>query len=375
MFVYLALLIPIITVFYLILFQHRHLLWWEIGLTMLIPTLCIFGIKLISQESLMYTPEYWNSYVTRAEYFEEWDEEVSCRHPIYETETYTDSKGNTHTTQVLVGYEHPYDVEYHPEEWYLRGSGGESISCNATMFESLCTKWSNKTFEDLHRDYHSNDGDKYFTVFDSSFSHIEPLASLHKYKNKVKCSDSVFQFKTIDPKKVTVYEYLKPVNWKCNYIYNWTNQADQELLQRWNSYLGRKKKVTLIVLPYVNKSISEAYDQEAYWKGGNKNEFITCIGISSNTVSWCHVISWTPQTILKTQIEREVVDLKNFNMNNLINYLGTTIDSSEGVIRRDFEEFDYITVPVPLWGIILIYILTILSSVGLAIEVCTNDAE
>jgi len=376
MLIYFSWLIPVITVIILLTYFNKKVAWWEVGVVLGVPILLTLAFKVIGQQSLIYTTEYWNSYGTRAEYYEAWDEEVPCRHPIYETETYTDGEGNTQTRQVLVGYMHAYDVDDHSPYWEVNGSCGECFRIPQSKFDELCNRWHNKTFQDLHRDYHSKDGDMYYTVWDSTFPTIEPMATMHQYKNKVKNSDSVFQFKKINPKEVKVYNYNGIQDqYTCDYIYAAGHQNEQILLRQWNALLGAKKKVVFMLIPYYNQPYTACLDQEAYWKGGNKNEFILCVGVSSMTISWAHVISWTPQYTLKAKVEREVKDMKKFDCRKIINYLGATIQKHPTFIRRDFEEFNYINVPVPTWAIIVAYIVSLISSICLGIWAEENEFE
>ena len=61
------------------------------------------GIIEVSQVS---SKEYWGSMVDRVEYYEAWDEEVPCRHPVYCEGTRTNSKGEEETYEYECGHEH-----------------------------------------------------------------------------------------------------------------------------------------------------------------------------------------------------------------------------------------------------------------------------
>lgn len=121
MIIYFALLIPVIAILYALIFQHKKVVWWEALPTLVIPILFIFMVKYLGQKSLEYSDEYWNSYGTYAEYYEDWNEYI---HQIC-TRTYPcgkDSDGNTkYCTET---YDCSY-VQYHPEHWELYGSGSE----------------------------------------------------------------------------------------------------------------------------------------------------------------------------------------------------------------------------------------------------------
>jgi hypothetical protein len=368
--VYLAWLIPISVIVVVNVYYRKRVMWWESLIVLLIPILLTMIIKLIGQSSVMYSNEYWNSYGLKAEYYEPWDERVSCRHPIYHTEVSMDFHGNLQTHQVYVGNEHPFDVDYHGPEWRLIGTDNQTLGIPQSKFEELCTRWGNKQLHDMNRHYHSINGNAYFSVWNSTFSDIEPIASMHNYKNKIKTSDSLFR--NVDF-KLKPYDYKTVNGYMCDYIYGDNNLEDQLLLRQWNALLGAKKKVVMMLIPYYNEPRVNAINQEAFWKGGNKNEFILCVGITNKIIEWVHVISWTPQIVLKEKIEREVLRMEKYDTKSVINYMGNEIQSCDGVMRRDFEEFNSITVPIPTWATVLIYILSILSSVGLAYWAMANE--
>lgn len=361
MWIFLFLLIPLFTAGYLCYKYPKTVTWWEALLVILIPTLVVLGIKYSSQESVGWSREYWTSCATEAQYYEEWNELVAETHYTY------DSDGN------ITGSYVTYHTEWHSPRWEMVGSCGEHIGIPQNTYVMLKNRWANESFIDLRRSYHTKDGDEYVTKWNKQFASIESITTSHLYRNKVKVSNSVFNFKKIDAKTTKVVEY-NPINThKCDFIYGWDNQGDQEYLRKWNAYTGAKKKVALMVMVFKNRPLEDAFIQESYWKGGNKNEFIVCVGVSSNTITWAHIISWTPLTTLKVQVVREIVDMKTLNMFQLLKYLGETINSVPNVVRRDFREFDYLTVPVPWWGYVLALILCIGCSIGMAIFVVEND--
>jgi len=371
MLITLALLIPILTAIALFIYKREYVTWWEYVIVLVVPFMCVLGIKAVAQASLMYTDEYWTTMGTKAAYYEAWDEEVPCEHPEYETDT--DSEGNTTTR--FVGYEHAYDVDDHPPIWILQDNLGQDFSISKSKFEELCSRWNNKTFKDLNRDYHSIDGDMYFTVWDSTFSSIESISTTRKYKNKIKHSDSLFQFKKVDLKDQLLFKYKKPDNYyKCNFIYGAGTESEQLLLRRWNTVVGSKRKAVLMVIVYYNKPMEVSYNQEAYWKGGNKNEFILCVSVDEKKkIQWTRVLSWTKETTLKAQVEREIQEMETFDLTAVINYLGTTVEGNPRCIRRDFEEFNYISVPVPLWGSIFALLVSLIISFIIADLVAKNE--
>jgi hypothetical protein len=204
--IWLALLIPLFAVAILAIFYNKHMVVAEYAIVFLVPIFCIVIGKISSTYSQTHDTEYWNSYGIKAVYEEEWDEEVPCRHPIYETETDEDG----YTTTTFVGYEHLYDVDNHPPKWYLQDNIGEHIGIDKNFFESVCKIWNMRQFQDMRRDYHSIDGDAYITIYDKEFEHVIPLCKIHSYENRVQSSKSVFNFDEVSKEiksQYTLYDY------------------------------------------------------------------------------------------------------------------------------------------------------------------------
>lgn len=232
----------------------------------------------------------------------------------------------------------------------------------------------NRKFEELNRDYHTNDGDKYVTTWNKKFEDIEPITTIHRYKNKVKHSDSIIPFSR-NEQKLPVLEYMKLDGYFCNFIYGYNDGKAQMLLRQWNAWLGAKKKVVMMIMVFENQPYQIALEQEAYWRGGNKNEFIVCIGTKNGAIEWARVISWTPQTVLKVQLAREIKEMEPFNILRIVNYVGATVEETSGYIRRDMEEYDYLTVPVPTVATVLAFMLSFVLSGSLLVWSVKNEFE
>ena len=102
--------IPVITCLILLFGFRQFTAWWEY-LVVLLPSILLssalyFGLLEIQETDT----EYLGYYVSKVEYYEDWDEWVhqTC------TRTWTDSKGNTHTET----YDCSHSV-YHPEYWQM----------------------------------------------------------------------------------------------------------------------------------------------------------------------------------------------------------------------------------------------------------------
>lgn len=117
-----------------------------------------------------------------------------------------------------------------------------------------------------------------------------------------------------------------------------------------------------------------AYHQECYWKGGNKNEFIVCIGIdNSNNIKWCRPFSFTEVQEIKVETRNVVQEMDKLNLDALSEFLYKEIDKK--YIRKHFKDFSYLTVDPKGWQITLTVILTIILNVGLSLWLIKNEFD
>lgn len=374
--IWLSLLIPLITIIVLIVFYSKRIHWLEYIVLFTVPLLCIIGGKFCSVQSQIKDTEYWDSHTVISSYYEAWNERVSCRHPKYETRTrtvrYTDSNGRSHsrmeTYQVRVGNMHMYDVDYHPENWNKQDNIGNRYSISKSEFEYLCTLWTNRVFKDMHRKYHTIDGNAYYTTYDKVFDHTQPICITRSYENKIQCSKSVFNFQEVD--KATkdyyqLYDYTDKPTYGVPYDYVNTRLA------QYNGLNGSKRQLHMILCVYTNKPLEAGMFQESYWKGGNKNEFIVCVGVNNTNITWTKVISWTEVEDLKVRTAREIKEMGGYNPVKIVDYMGNNIPKT--FIRKEFKDFNYISVEPTTSAVIWTFVITLLVTLGIAIFSIKND--
>jgi hypothetical protein len=371
--IWMAMFIPFITIGLLLWKFSRKITPWEYGLILGVPLLAILISKGCIETFQTSDDEYWGGHVLNSEYYESWDEKVSCRHPRYET--YTDSNGNTHTR--FVGYDHAYDVDWHQPYWVINTTIG-AFHVPEDRFSRLVHKFGNKTFVDLHRRYYSKDGDKCVAVWKNDLETLEPVTTIHSYCNKVQASNSVFNFKEVNPKDFGLFEYPK-VNseYKQRSIIG-NGGADhiqaETKLDYFNATLGNKKQVRMFVLVFKNQPLQAAFDQENYWKGGNKNEFITCIGVDDSLIiQWAHIFSWSEVEDLKIDARDQLEKDKPLELVKYVEWLGTNIE--ERFKRKSFTDFDYLSVDPPMGAIIFVYLLTIAICIGIGVWAVRNELD
>lgn len=369
MIIYFALLIPIITVLFLYIYYKREIVWWEFFINIVATFLLVLCSKLIIESIQVHSIEYHGSIITKIEYYEDWNEYIS------QTCTRTVSCGKNCTTTET--YDCSY-VSYHSAEYIVYTSTGESFHISRNQYVYIEGKFQNNAFVDMRRDFYSDDGDMYYSVWDGSESKIEPVTIEKSYENRIKVADqSLFHYKEVtkeDIKKYNLKNYPEVNGYYQNCILG-DNSPDAKVadnkFQNLNAVLGAKKQVKVFILVFEG-DLDASYYQEYYWSGGNKNEFIVCIGIDkSRKVNWCRVISWCKSEDLKVDVKNYIEKQETLNLTTLYPYMFKEIDKK--YVRRDFKEFEYLTVEPPLWSIIVVFILTILMNIGISIWIIQNE--
>lgn len=387
MIIWLALLVPVITAFVLFFFFRHKTAWWEFAIPFLASLLFIWIMKFTTELSLTSDTEYWGEPITQAIYSEPWDEEVPCRHPKYCTRYNScksrDSKGNCRGgyEEYQCGYKHAYDVDYHSEYWEVTTASGNSSNISQAEFNRYVNKWGNKSFVDKHRDYHSIDGDWYVSTCPNDDSKIECFVTSHSYENRVQASHSVFNYPDVEEKDVAFYGLYDYPSIYENYKQigilgpgDSTKAIAENKIQILNAKLGPKKQVKVFVLVFKNKSDDVAYHQECYWKGGNKNEFVVCIGVdNAMNVTWCRPFSFTEVQEVKVETRNYVESMGKLNLSKVSDFLYTEIDQK--FKRKHFRDFSYLTVEPKGWQVILTFILTVVINLGLSLWLIKNEYD
>jgi len=312
-------------------------------------------------------------FLDRVEYYEEWDEWIdqTCTR-----ECCCDSKGQNCSTET-------YDCSYrrdHPAEWVLVNTIGERISISKNEYERLKNKLGNNKFVDMNRDYYRIDGDMYLSVWDRDSLRAVPVTTLHTYENRVKASDaSVFHFDDLDQEDVVRYglKDYPPIkdHYKMDAVLGDSSSDATRAntkLKYINGALGHKKEVCVLLLVFKNQPLEAGFKQEAYWKGANMNEFVICVGINDDReVQWGKVISWTTNEKLKIDVTNLLNQQDKLNLCSIVDQVYPMVQ--ESFKRRDFKEFNYLTVEPPLWAIVTTYLFVILVNVGISAWVVGNE--
>lgn len=362
--IWFSLIIPIVTIIVLVTFFHKRVTWWEYALQFIIPVIVIFSAKHISINALTKDKEYWNNYATVAHYDEAWDEYI---HKTCSRESCSGSGKNRSCTTTY--YDCSY-VEDHPPEWYMYDNAGTRHNITQNYFNMMVGLWKNKTFKDLGRNYHSYDGDRYVTRWNKKrdIANVVTITTTHTYENRTQVPNEVFNYQKVDSttqKQYGLYKYTWSYD-RDNYtpIKGDKNAIANKILNMHNALNGLEAQLHTEILVFHDKPSMAGEWQKALWKGGNKNEFIICIGKKGNNIDWVNVFSWTVNEKLKIDVRNGIVNMKEYDIRKITDFVVSEVHPK--FIRRQFKEFSYIQVNPSTKAVLITFLIVLLLSLGLA---------
>lgn len=366
--------IPFITALTLFLFFRKRVVWWEY-LSLIIPSLLFtLLVNVIMVECNSTDTEYLGGYVNKITYYEDWDELVRVRHESRDR-VGTDKDGRPiYKTRVWYTTER----RYHPKRWtYTSNDNRFETSIDERLYNKIKNRLNNKSiFKDMNRKYYKKDGDSYITYYDGSVQHIYDLTRKHTYRNKIKAKQShtIFKLLDIDEKmadSLKLYKYPEIYDLTQNPIIG-RNVSDEELqiFKYINATKGKSNQFRTFVLFFNYDELEKSELQKSYWQNGNKNEFVVSIGLKGDSVVWTNCFSWCdiPKLEIMTKnyfINNPKLDLKAYGiwLNNRIN------DNWE---RKQFSDFDYITINVSDGQFVWLFILTLLINILISVAIINN---
>lgn len=380
--VYLCLLIPFFNIAVLFFFFRSKTIWWEFIIPIVGSFIFIFVAKYVAVQALVSDTQFLGGYAKEVRYYEPWNEKVHCRHAKYCSKYSCSGSGKNRSCGMKsyqCGWQHMYDVDYHPEYWSVVTTFGENTISKTRHDEILRKKFKvSPTFQDLHRNYHTINGNMYFGRWDGKDETLEPVVIDESYENRPKASRSVYRFQELDSFDIKEYH---PFNYPAIDSYQhqvallgYNDPVAERKLQILNSRLGIKKHVKVFVVVFKNKTMDAGRIQERYWEGSNKNEYIITVGINDqNKVIWAYDFSWT-------EVAETKVDTENFIQNQEVLDLPSIVDFVYGELEakwipRDFHEFDVLTIQPSMTAIIIILFLTLALNGGMSYWIITNEFD
>lgn len=361
-------LIPIVTVGILAFKFREKTAWWEYVVVLVPSILLFFALKYSFVYISSLDKEYLSDLVSKITYYEDWDETVMVTH----TRTVSCGKGKTRTETYVVP-----ERRYHPKRYVYETVTGETNDVSEDEYKLICYKLNMPAvFKDMHRSYRSKDGDAYVTSWNRTRENSYPVTWTHLYQNKVKASSySIFKYGNMSEEEIKenkLFDYPEIKNNDQNPILGFTaTDTDIDAVRYLNGYRGSKNQIHVFILCFNNPSLEVAEMQKAYWQGGNKNEFVVCLGVKNNTVIWCNPFSWSDEPMLEVKTRDYFIKHPDINFKDYAEWLDTQIDKNWH--RKEFNDFNYLSIELSIGWYIAILIIILCYNVGISYWVITNE--
>lgn len=365
------LLIPFIVALILLIFFRKETVWWEYFILLVPSVLFYFLIRFIIISVEESSTEYLGTYATMITHYDDWDEWIhrTCTKTV-------GSRKHRHTVTYDCSYR-----EYHPEKWEIKDREGCEFPISKREFDSIRNVWkTQKKFKDMHRHYFTKDGDAQYYTWDSRKRlTIHDLTYPKPYDNKIKLSKSIFNFEDIDEdeaKRLGLYEYPEVSDqfYQCPLIgFRGKDFKGRREFEYLNGMYGKKYQFRCFVLFFYNKDITISVRQRDYWVGGNKNEFIVCIGLDSitNNIQWNNCFSWSDNPSLEVHTEQYLNSCTKLNLSELSKFIQKRVPTEWK--RKEFSDFNYIHIELTTTQYVIILIFILLYNIGASIYVITNQ--
>ena len=361
-------LIPIITAGILAFKFREKTAFWEYVVVLVPSVLLFFALKYSFVYISSLDKEYLSDLVSKITYYEDWDETVMVTH----TRTVSCGNGKTRTETYVVP-----ERRYHPKRYVYETVTGETNDVSEDEYKLICYKLNMPAvFKDMHRSYRSKDGDAYVTSWNRTRENSYPVTWTHLYQNKVKASSySIFKYGNMSEEEIKenkLFDYPEIKNNDQNPILGFNaTDTDIDAVRYLNGYRGPKNQIHVFILCFNNPSLEVAEMQKAYWQGGNKNEFVVCLGVKNNTVIWCNPFSWSDEPMLEVKTRDYFIKYPDINFKDYAEWLDTQIDKNWH--RKEFNDFNYLSIELSIGWYIAILIIILCYNVGISYWVITNE--
>ena len=216
----------------------------------------------------------------------------------------------------------------------------------------------------------------------------DPVAKTHRFQNYIKAApDSLFN--TLSEKKSFERFQSKVPEYPAHiYDYHYINRvltvgSPVSDLAQWNAdlsmrlrTLGPAKQANVVLVFTSEQDPDFANALKSAWLGGKKNDVIVVIGTPAYpTIEWVRVLSWTDRELFKVQLRDAIMDLKTVDRNAILDTVENLITS--GFQRKHMADFEYLKnqIEPPTWAIVLLFILSVLASVGTSVVFSRMDGS
>ena len=375
--IYLTFIIPVVTCLILFFRFRQKTVWWEY-LVVFIPSVAAsFLTQFIMVRYNADDTEYLGSYTVAVQHYDKWNEW------IHKTCYRTVKTGKTSTTI-------PYDCSYcqtHPEYWVAIQNTGKEERLTRADYQKIVKLWGTpQQFIDMHRRYHTKDGDAQRHDWNGKRLHAITYTDEHSYENRTQASSSLYRFSTVteeDVKQFGLANYPKSYHTDSFGITREdhrpvlgakVSEEVQRTFQFINGYYGKKHQFRIYVCLFPDGSASLADKQRDLWKGGNKNELVLCIGTDKDLkrATWASTFSWCDDTSMEVHLKQRIAESDTLDLMQLASHVEDGLNRGLWH-RKNFEDFKYIEVDMTETQYVWFFFIILLLNIGLSVFVVKND--
>ena len=301
--------------------------------------------------------EYLSAYSLKVVHHEPWVERVTYQ------ETYTDSKGKTHT-RTKVRYVH------HPDVWFMPMNTGVAPHISRMTYDSYRKLWGtpmNRIHPYHHNCVSGGGGQEY------DWDGVYENAATHTYKglyvNYIKHSDSIFNERKPSKEEIEEYGLVDYPDFRNRYLETeavlispllsiQSTDSINEPIWLFNAHYGAANQIHVFVILFdATNGVETALKQRALWRGGNKNELTVCLGIENGNdgtdgsgvddrsdslglkVKWCEAFSWCDTPSLDVAVESWFVENPVLDLEAFASWLRQNVTLWK---RKEFQDFAYL---------------------------------
>ena len=251
-------------------------------------------------------------------------------------------------------------VVYHPPYWTWSTNTGKEEYISKENYKHFCQLWGGKEkFIDMHRKYHTIDGDAYRCYWNKEEATCITLTYKESYINPLKHSNSIFRYKKVskeEAKQLGLHPY-PPILYNDQEAIIGDN-FDERVHERFrfiNAIEGMRRQIRIYILVFDSKkhTVEVVMQQRAYWNGGAKNEFVICLGMDGDKVDWCETFCWMEYDAMGAKVEGYFLENPQPDMMHFSNWLSQHLDLWK---RKEWKEFSYLGLKLSTTQQILLFI-------------------
>ena len=316
----------------------------------------------------MYDKEVWNFKVKSIKHEEEW---TTKERRTRQVPCGTDSEGRTkYRTETY------YVTEHHGPYWKAKDEYGKTRKIGRKNYEKWKKVWGNERKTGEHRGSAAGfsraiTGGIFECNWPKTFETMYPMSSVHRYKNKVRKSPSVFNLG--EPTEEMIKAYPRPAEKKntAPVVHYGVGLAgvDDLYLRRVNAELGPRHQIHTLLVPLGKDDRYKVQEILKAWQGPNKNELVVFFGHDNGKPMWCEVHSWMDNTTIHGMLMDKMME-QQFSTDEYAKALMELVPKYW--VRKEFADFDYLKVTIH-WGWVLAAV--ILSMVAEMVMFLVIDGE